>query len=1559
MVTRDLTDLADLRSWFVAIAVFAGLPSTVVAQPVITSGPNYCCWSIGEIDQVLTATGGNSTYTWSLVSGSLPPGISIRTDVPSYFPAGTSAGLIGVATTPGTYNFTLQVTSGGQSVMQSASMHISALILKDLYQFPDAFANVAYPSYQLTALNNAGPVTFTLSNSTLPPGMTLSASGVFSGRPTTPGSYSWTVQFTDGVDTEYRGFNVNVYAVDITTPGQLPNATQNASYNITVSASGGAAGYKFAGGLPNGLTLSSSGIISGTVTAVPGRWPFYLTATDSNGASYTKQMSIEIIGGSQFPAIALYGNGNWDDCTIGAACTRGGYATGGVAPYSWSAAGLPPGVSIRSGSGNTSSYISPGDFELWGSPTALGGFNVQLTVTDSTGAATTSILPLRVSSLIYSDSLPNGTIGVSYSHKLRVLGGNNSYSVSQGGGLLADGLSLNAGNLLVSGTPLENGNFFAVFQFADSASNSIQVTSYYTISGGPSTITIGTANNLGSWTVGSSPNLYLYACCAPGYTWAVIGGSLPPGLTLSPAGNLSGTLSTAGTYTFLTSVADTGNGSNAGYRQFVITVTPIGLTSASVLSYGSIGSPYNQTLEATGGVGALTWTLASFNYLPPGLSLSSNGSISGMPTQAGQFQFNVIVTDTAGNIGTWSLSILVTPPGGVTRFVAPNGNDSNPGTIGQPYLTIQKCATSVYGASTCMVRNGTYHETVTPNSGVTIMPYNSESVTVDGTDPIGNWSVYQGSIYKTGVVLRSDDTNQLFVGSQMMTEARWPNGDDPFHVNWANTETGTNDSQLADSHLPNIDWTGAKIHFLSGSDPWGPLTATVIGSAAGSLTISLDSQDYSPYLQPQAAGLYYLYRSLGALDHQGEWFYDARNSVLYFWAPGDVNPNTLDVRAKRRQYAFELSGRTNVTIQNINLFGCSIDMNTSSANNTLDGINSQYVSHFTDLVSSTTSWGVHVPDSGIVVNGTGNILRNSTIAWSAGNGVVLLGSSNTIQNNLIASTGYAGDYASGIALFGAGHRVENNTVHTSGRTSLNIYSYPDPDNNDIGYNNLFNAMILGPDGGEIYSGSANQTGTRIHHNWLHDTETPFSINPGYPRSGVYIDEGSSGFKVDQNVLWNNEFYSIFLHGSTSGITTPVNNSVRNNFIPDIAANAFILLGGIPNCGTTLVQDNLIFVPVVQQSTNPPCAEVNNNSTAPGVTDMVSANQVGCNFTGCASNGPPSVSGTSVAPSIVLQPISVAVAVGQTATFTVAAAGSPTLTYQWLRNGISILGANTPSYTTPSMAFADNGAIFSVQVGNSVGTVTSSPATLMIGNPPALAPAVSAVVNAEGGSTTIAPNTWTAISGSALAPVGDSRTWQGSDFLNNRMPTQLDGVSVTMNGANAFVYYISPNQVNVLTPPDLPPGPLQVTVTTGGMTSPVFTSQAHQYSPSFFIFGAGPYVVATHANGSLLGPASLYPGLSMPAAPGEVVVLYANGFGQVSPPIAAGSDAQSGNLPVLPVIQIGGISASVQFAGLVSPGLYQFNVVVPATAASGDNTLTAQYNGLTTQTGVLLNVQSNN
>jgi uncharacterized protein (TIGR03437 family) len=236
------------------------------------------------------------------------------------------------------------------------------------------------------------------------------------------------------------------------------------------------------------------------------------------------------------------------------------------------------------------------------------------------------------------------------------------------------------------------------------------------------------------------------------------------------------------------------------------------------------------------------------------------------------------------------------------------------------------------------------------------------------------------------------------------------------------------------------------------------------------------------------------------------------------------------------------------------------------------------------------------------------------------------------------------------------------------------------------------------------------------------------------------------------------------------------------------------------------------------------------------------------------------------------------------------------------------------------------------------------------------PVITLVANAEGESPIIAPNTWVEVKGSNLSKPGDSRTWQGSDFINNQMPTQLDGVSVTVNGKNAFVYYISPTQVNILTPPDAITGTATVQVLRNSLSSNAFSVQAQPLSPSFFVFGGGPYVAATHADGTLLGPTSLIPGSTTPAKPGDTVTLYANGFGPTSDPIVSGSVSQSGTLSPLPVITIGGVPAKVTFAGLTFPGEFQFNVVIPTNVPSGDNTLAASYNNFAVEPVALITIQ---
>jgi uncharacterized protein (TIGR03437 family) len=215
---------------------------------------------------------------------------------------------------------------------------------------------------------------------------------------------------------------------------------------------------------------------------------------------------------------------------------------------------------------------------------------------------------------------------------------------------------------------------------------------------------------------------------------------------------------------------------------------------------------------------------------------------------------------------------------------------------------------------------------------------------------------------------------------------------------------------------------------------------------------------------------------------------------------------------------------------------------------------------------------------------------------------------------------------------------------------------------------------------------------------------------------------------------------------------------------------------------------------------------------------------------------------------------------------------------------------------------------------------------------------------NGGSFTegFAANTWVTIKGAGLAT--NTRIWGASDFNGNALPTNLDGTSVMIDNKPAFVYYISPTQVNVLSPVDAATGPVTVQLTYNGAASNSMTSQKAAFSPAFFTFN-GKYIAATHADGSFLGPTSLYAGSTTPAAPGETILLYGTGFGPTTPAIVNGqvlSGAAKTNNTV--TLTIGGTTVTPSFAGLTATGEYQFNVAVPASAANGDVAVVATVGG---------------
>ncbi len=236
-----------------------------------------------------------------------------------------------------------------------------------------------------------------------------------------------------------------------------------------------------------------------------------------------------------------------------------------------------------------------------------------------------------------------------------------------------------------------------------------------------------------------------------------------------------------------------------------------------------------------------------------------------------------------------------------------------------------------------------------------------------------------------------------------------------------------------------------------------------------------------------------------------------------------------------------------------------------------------------------------------------------------------------------------------------------------------------------------------------------------------------------------------------------------------------------------------------------------------------------------------------------------------------------------------------------------------------------------------------------------APVVSAtnVINGASFQPGIAPNTWVTITGSNLA--GTTRLWDSGDFVNSALPTVLDSVSVTVNGTNAYVEYVSPTQLNVLMPVGVAPGQAQVQTYNAGLGSTSVTVTIQDVAPAFFMQSDGVHLAATHADGSLIGPTTT-PGAT-PATAGETIILYGNGFGVTNPAAPEGKLITTPlNLVTLPTITIGGVASQVAFGGLTYAGLYQINVTIPSSTTSGDIAVVALVGTTASPSGTVITVQ---
>lgn len=448
-----------------------------------------------------------------------------------------------------------------------------------------------------------------------------------------------------------------------TTAGALAGGVVGTPYSMALAGSGGISPYTWSitqGTLPAGLTLNATtGVISGMPTA-GGNVSFTVTLADSGSPALTATAAYTLA--VVYPALTI-GTSSLPNGTYGTAYTAKLSASGGTGTgYTWT---------VTSGTGLSVAGLSltPAGIIMGTPTTGENAAPVTVKVTDSFGDTASMTLALTVvypAIVVTTTTLPSGTYGIPYAANLSATGGSGTpytWTVVSGTGLSAAGLTLSTTGA-ISGTPTAEEipgtvTVKVTDSYGDTATATITLTIGYPV------LTIITVS-LPSGLVGTpySTSLAASGGSNTGYTWTVTSGATSLsslGLTLSTTGVLSGSTPTSGTATFTVQVTDSTN--NTATANLTVTVDSALVITTHTLANGTQGTPYSATLAANGGSGTgYTWTVTSGTGLSAvGLSLSSSGAISGIPT-AGESSvpFTVQVKDANGNTASATLTLTVT-----------------------------------------------------------------------------------------------------------------------------------------------------------------------------------------------------------------------------------------------------------------------------------------------------------------------------------------------------------------------------------------------------------------------------------------------------------------------------------------------------------------------------------------------------------------------------------------------------------------------------------------------------------------------------------------------------------------------------------------------------------------------------------------------------------------------------------------------------------------------------------------------------------------------------------
>jgi uncharacterized repeat protein (TIGR03803 family) len=469
----------------------------------------------------------------------------------------------------------------------------------------------------------------------------------------TAGSTSQTVSFTAGASgtvmlsltiTDGAGCqasnsaNVSIGGSVTVGPATIPNGTAGVPYSQQFTPSSGAT-FSETGMLPTGLTLSSSGLLSGNPTQT-GSFP--ITVTASVGGCMGSQGYTLVIN---CPTITINPT-SLAAGTAGVAYTSVMFTqTGGVGTVTFTETGaLPTGMLFSAG-------------VLSGTPTQTGTFNnIVVTATDSNGCTGSQTYTLVINCptiTVNPTSLAAGTAGIAYTPvTFTQTGGVGTITFTESG-TLPTGITFSAG--VLSGTPTQTGTFNNIMVTATDSNGCTSSRTYTLVINCPA-ITVN-PTSLAAGTAGVAYTAVTFTQTGGiGAITFTESGALPTGVTFS-AGVLSGTPTHIGSFNIMATATD-GDGC-MGSRAYTLVINcPTITVNPSSVPPAIQAEPYSLQFTETGGVGSTTFSTTS--TLPTGVTLSSSGLLAGTATEGGMFPITVVAKDSNGCTGARSVTLSVT-----------------------------------------------------------------------------------------------------------------------------------------------------------------------------------------------------------------------------------------------------------------------------------------------------------------------------------------------------------------------------------------------------------------------------------------------------------------------------------------------------------------------------------------------------------------------------------------------------------------------------------------------------------------------------------------------------------------------------------------------------------------------------------------------------------------------------------------------------------------------------------------------------------------------------------